>query len=233
MTTTTTFTTVSSEDQARRAITVGQYELYLPGHEHRILFADSVDQLIQWLDCYLQVDADLDRTVHALVNKPSQLTDGITRWSSRLCDVNGNVAYLAKGASSRRLPRHTVGENVRFYMENESYRVTGLSLQFVPEENSTRWLYHYGEGQRLGWGVSERITRYGATARDLAREMQQYRDQEGDVYYRVVLAEDVHVDVTAYNTFVAGPWHGLDRDALWEVVAVILPYAFTIRLYRV
>lgn len=232
MTTTATFASVSIDQQARKGLTAGVYELYLPGQQHRILFADSVEQLLGMLDCYLRVDAELEQTVRAVVAKPSQLTDGITRWSSRLTDAGGQVAYLAAGASSRRLPRHGVGEFVRFYLENESYRVTGISLQFDPVENSATWLYHYGEGERLGWGVSERITRYGASAGEQARQMQQYRDRGQQVYYHAVLAEQSLADVSGYTTSAAGPWHGLDREAFREVVSLIMPYAFSIRMHN-
>ncbi|WP_139926510.1 hypothetical protein [Hymenobacter sp. DG01] len=232
MTTINTFVSVSIEQQARKAVTAGKYELYLPGLQHRILFADSVDQVLGLLDCYLQVDAQMEHSVRTLLAKPSQLTDGITRWSARVSDEAGTVAYLAAGAASRRLPRHTVGDSVRFYLENESYFITGLSLQFQPEENSTRWMFHYGEGERLGWGVSECLTRYGATAGERARQMQELRARGQEVFYRVVLAEHALIDVSCYNTYGAGPWHGLDREALREAVSVMLPYAFAIRLYQ-
>ncbi|MCR5890376.1 hypothetical protein LRS06_21855 [Hymenobacter sp. J193] len=225
-------TSISIEQQARLGVTTGTYELYLPGQEHRILFANSDDQVLGLLDCYLQVDAKLAELVRTLLAKPTRLTDGINCWSSRVSDANGQVAYLAAGASSRRLPRHAVGDSVRFYLESESYRVTGLSLQFLPEEYSTCWMFHYGEGERLGWGVSERITRYGATAGEQARELQRYRDSGQEVYYRVVLAEHALLDVSCYNTCVAGPWQDLDRDAFREVVSLMMPYAFTIRLHR-
>ena len=230
--TTATLASVSLEQQARLGVTAGTYEVYLPEQEHRILFADSAEQVLGLLDCYLQLDAALIETVRTLLARPSLLTNGISQWSSRVSDASGTVAYLAAGASSRRLPRHAVGDSVRFYLENESYRVTGLSLQFLPEENSTCWMFHYGEGERLGWGVSERITRYGATAGEQARQLQQRRDRGQDVFYRVVLAERALLDVSCYNTCVAGPWQGLDREAFREVVSVMMPYAFSIRLHE-
>lgn len=230
--TTYTFASVSLEQQAHLGVTAGSYELYLPGLDNRVLFAQSVDQVLGLLDCYLRVDAQLERSVRTLLAKPRQLTDGITRGSSQVSDGSGKVAYLATGATSRRLPRHAVGDSVRFYLESESYFVTGLSLQYVLEERTTQWLFHYGEGERLGWGVSERLTRYGASAGEQARQMQELRSRGQEVYYQVVLAEQALIDVSCYNTYSAGPWHGLDRDAFREAVSVILPYAFTIRLYR-
>lgn len=224
---------ISVDRQARKGVTTGVYELYLPGQQHRIFFADTPDQVLSILDAYLLVDAALVESVQNTLATKHQLTNGISRWSSRVVDEHGQVAYLAAGATSRRLPRHAVGDSVRFYLESESYWVTGLSLQFIPEENATRWLYHYAEGERLGWGVSDALTRYGATPGELAREMQQLRDQGQGVYYRVVLAEQALVNVEGYNTYGAGPWHGLDKEALREAVAAILPYAFVIRVYRV
>lgn len=232
MITATTSSYFSVDGQARKGVTTGLYEIYLPAQQHRIFFADSPDQVLSLLDAYLQVDAALVQLVRTTLATSHLMTAGISRWSSRVVDEQGQVAYLAAGAKSRRLPRHAIGDSVRFYLESESYWVTGLSLQFIPEENSTRWLYHYGEGTRLGWGVHEGLVRYGATPGELARELQLLHEQGPGVYYRVVLAERALINVEGYNTYGAGPWHGLDRESLRAAVDAILPNAFAIHLYR-
>lgn len=218
-------TRIAVTEQARAGVTSGAYEIYIPSQDDRVFFADTREQMMQFLDDMIGIaKSDWSRQQQQqTLTTIDTLRGGITKWHQPWHGDRGQIAYVAAAgeASARKKPRFQVGDRVRFYMEAESYTVTGLSLKYHRVQNRTSWQYHYAEGSRLGIAVDEGLTRYG----DALAERR-------GAYYKAVLAERAGHLVLGYNTRDAGPWHGLSREQFRAALEESCLYAFTVRELR-